>query len=209
LQQQETFNIQGHASVKVTITTIDINFIWDVPRNMILPNHTYNLMHDFYETGYITKFTANWGAGSIINTDVDSLAESVGQRDEVNNLDDTRLFAPIAPIKNNKNYIYGHRRNGSGIESNIQYQSSTPQSSPTANMPDIWVSNTDTPNDNRVEWRSFWDAIDINIDDNYMLTTSIATTKQFKFYVSSLDNNKIFNFNGTTNQTSFNTKGEI
>jgi hypothetical protein len=108
-----------------------------VPRNIIVPNHTYNLMRDFYETGYITKFTANWGQNSIINTDVDSLAEGMGQKDETNRLDDTRLFVPIAPTKNGKNYIFGHRRNGTGIESTSTYQSETPASAPTANMPDI------------------------------------------------------------------------
>jgi hypothetical protein len=57
--------------------------------------------------------------------------------DEINNLADTRTFVPVTPIKNGKNYIFGHKRNGGIIPSTQTYQASTPAEAPPGDMPDI------------------------------------------------------------------------
>lgn len=196
-----TFNIAGHADVKVTLIGIDVNFTWDVPKNLAITG-TYNLMDIFYNTGYVTKFTANWTSGSYIYTDVDSMAEMAGQHDERNQLDDVNMFLPVAPRKNDKDYFFGHRRNGKPIESTTTFQSTTPQKAPTDNMPDIWVSN----NAGGSNWSAFWNSINLTIESNYKVSTNIPSASQLVFYVSSLDNNRAFNITDTRNEQSFNAK---
>jgi hypothetical protein len=65
--------------------------------------------------------------------DLDSTAELLA-KDEHTNL---AGFPSIAPIINNRKYLFGSRRNGEQILANFQFESQTSPKNPPANTPSI------------------------------------------------------------------------
>lgn len=184
----ETFNFHGHASCIVKLTGIKMSLVWNVPKNLIASTNNTSLWDLFYtnkKTNYINDWVAHWEQGSYIYTDVDGTAESVGMKDETNPLGNVSAFPPVAPYKNGKFYMYGHRRNGKPIEENAAIQTSTGMSNPTSNMPDIWVVDRSGASGSYMNNPLyFWKSFKIVHDGNNNLRIEPSSSNSYRFYVS-------------------------